>query len=166
MTVEEVYTDAFDNTVRMWAEVGSSPYLQDSDDDYVWIQVLSGQHGDWTFPVSAGSGTINSVKIRLEGYVGESYPDTRFIAVYVWNGSWFETAGIIYPNTDYAWHEFDVTSILDTWAKINGAKVRIAFTQTELVGAGYARRLTRKVDYTPAVPPKVPLGDGIVFVQG
>jgi len=166
MTVEEVYTDAFDNTVRMWAEVGSSPYLQDSDDDLVWIQVWSGQHGDWTFPVSAGSGTINSVKIRLEGYVGESYPDTRFIAVYVWNGSGWETAGIIYPNTDYAWYEFDVSSVLDTWAKINGAKVRLAFTQTEEVGAGYARRLTRKVDYTPAVPPKVPLGDGIVFVQG
>jgi len=145
MTVEEVYTDAFDARLVAWTEIGNSPYLQNTDADYITTNADLREEGDWTFPASAGSGTINSVKLRLEARV--SAFECGDVGVYVWDGSGWQFAGWIAPTILNAWYEIDVSAILNTWAKINGAEVYVHYSKL-LTGVCTVRRLTRKVDYT------------------
>jgi len=152
MTAEEVYTNSFDATYVAWVEVGNTPYLHNTDTDY--IDRTSGRlatynEGCWSFPSSAGSGTINSVKVRLEACRSNVAGDAS-VEVYIWNGaSWVDVGTITPGSTSYAWFEFDVSTTLNTWDKINGAKVYVMLSR---YGAKsdtlYVRRLTRKVDYT------------------
>ena len=149
MTVEEVYTNAFDARLVAWTEVGNSPYLHDTNTDYITTNTDAGEEGDWTFPASGGSGTINSVKLRLENRL--SVIDCGKASVYVWNGLAWQYAGEIGTyGLDYSWEEIDVSAILNSWDKINGAEVYLHYIK-DLTGYIYVRRLTRKVDYTVAV---------------
>jgi len=161
MAVEEVYTNAFDATYVTWTAHGNTPYLQNSDTDYIYqvsARLASYKDGCWSFPASAGSGTINSVKLKFEVKRSNVTGDAS-IAVYVWDGSSWVNVDSIYPtSTSYAWFEFDVSTTLNTWDKINGAKVYVILgrygAQSDTL---YVRRLTRKVDYTIAVGISIPV---------
>ena len=167
MTVEEVYTNSFDSTYVAWFEIGSTPYLQDTNTDYIQedsARLVTYKEGCWSFPNSAGSGTINSVKLRFEAMRSNAGGDA-VVAVYVWDGtSWIAIGNLAPISTSYAWVEMDVSSTLNTWAKINGAKVYVLLgrygVQSDTV---YIRRLTRKVDYTEAVAPAM-VGEGNVYI--
>jgi len=160
LTVEEVYTNAFDATYVAWIEVGSSPYLHNTDTDYIYrltSKTLTYKEGCWSFPNSAGSGTINSVKLRFEDYRSNLAGDAG-VDVYVWDGtSWVYASCLSSYHTSYAWEELDVSSILNTWDKINGAKVYLEVMTATLTDTIYVRRLTRKVDYTPVAVVKKPI---------
>jgi len=158
MVVEEVYTNAFDARVVDWLETGASPYLNDSDANYIVAATDLINEGDWTFPNSAGSGAINSVKLRVE--LKGSKTEVGDVAVYVWDGTSWVLAGYATPTTSYAWIEIDVSAILNTWAKINGAEVYFQYLKT-FTGSTVVRRLTRKVDYTEAVAAVEFQGDGL-----
>ena len=147
MTVEEVYTNAFSAEYVAWTEYGASPYLDDTDTGYICTNVDLADEREWSFPNSAGSGTINSVKLRLEAQV--SVADCGYVSVYVLVGSNYVFAGNIFPVVGYGWFELDVSAVLNSWAKVNGAKVWVSYNKVA-TGYGYVRRLTRKVDYTAA----------------
>jgi len=142
---EELYTNAFDARLTAWVEVGLSPYLQNSDPDNIHCATDLFTEGDWTFPISAGSGTINSAKLRLQSLSTKLLAGT--VTVYVWNGSAWVNAGYFYPTTVLAWYELDVSAILNTWAKINGVEVYLEYGK-ELTAICTVQRLTRKVSYT------------------
>jgi len=150
-SIEEVYTNAFDATYVAWIEVGSSPYLHNTDTDYIYrltSKTLTYKEGRWSFPNSAGSGTINSVKLRFEDYRTNLAGDAG-VDVYVWDGtSWVYAGYLSLHQTSYAWEELDVSSILNSWDKINGAKVYLQTWTATLTDTIYVRRLTRKVDYS------------------
>jgi hypothetical protein len=148
--VETVYTNAFDDSLLVWTEVGSSPYLSDSDANYIYTSTNLAKEGNWTFATSAGSGTINSIKLRFEANV--TVADCGGFDVYVWNGASWVNVGTIYPTTTMAWNEIDVSSTLNTWAKINGVEVYIYYF-SEAAGTCYVRRLTRKIDFIPDTTP-------------
>lgn len=145
MTVEEVYTDAFDARLVAWVETGASPYLNDSSANYITTTTNGVEEGDWAFPASAGSGAISSVKLRLE--TKTAVLECGDIVVFVWDGSAWQQFTLIISSTSYVWTEVDVSAILNTWAKINGAEVYVKYSK-EVNGTYYIRRLTRKVDYT------------------
>jgi hypothetical protein len=161
LTVEEVYTNAFDARIVDWIETGASPYLNDSDANYISVSLDAKEEGDWTFQNSAGSGTITSVKLRFEALL--SIADCGSLAVYVWNGTAWILATEFTPTApSYAWYEIEVKTILDTWAKINGAEVSVIYGK-DLTGTCRVRRLTRKVDYTEAVTVVEVYGDGLTL---
>ena len=149
MTVEEVYVDSFDNFEVDWVEVGANPYLNDSTANYIYTSLDGRYESKFGFPNSAGSNPINSVKIRVEAkiVIVDIGSDAK---VYVWDGTSWVYLGDTEATTSYAWHEFDVSAILDTWTKINGAKLR--FLSVVWDGYLYVRRATRKVDYGEALP--------------
>ena len=150
MTVEEVYTNTFDARLLAWTEVGVTPYLQNTDADSINTNTDLREEGDWTFPVSAGSGTINSIKLRLENRL--TVLDCGSADVYVWDGTSWVYVGVIGAwNTfgTFNWEEIDVSAILNTWAKINACEVYFHYNKF-LTGIIHVRRLTRKVDYTVA----------------
>jgi len=152
MTVEELYVNAFDSTYIEWTEVPPTPYLDNNDLNYIYVttsKINMFKEGCWTFPSSSGSGTINSVKLRFESKRSNVSGDAG-VSVYVWDGSsWFFYDGALFPiSTSYGWEELDVSSILNSWAKINAAKIYLE-TQTAIgiTDTVYYRRCTRKVDY-------------------
>lgn len=153
MPIEELYTNAFDGTYVEWVEVGSPPYLHDSDIDYIYTSANGAREGDWSFPASSGSGTINSVKLRFEER--QTASDAGLVEVYVWDGTTWHYVGYFGTySTFLVWSEIDVTNVLNTWDKINACKVRLIF-YVIAGGIQVVRRLTRKVDYTPIVDPLV-----------
>lgn len=167
MTVEEVYVDSFDRTNTAWIEVpvlDSYVYLNDNNTDYIYIALANALEGDFGFPASAGSGTINSVKLRFETKISKALGNND-VEVYVWDGSSYNRAGILAPtSTSYGWEELDVSAILDTWAKINAAKIYLKLIRFDAY-AIYVRRATRKADYTAvAVGVSKSYSDGLVCV--
>ena len=156
MTVEEVYVNAFDNGLHAWTAVGNSPYLHDTDADYIdrlTSKTAVYDEGAWFFPNSAGSNTINSVKLRFETHRNKLTADDDGVVVYVYDGtSWINAGSIPVTGTSYAWEEIDVSSILNSWAKINGAEVYLETTKAmSVTDVVYVRRCTRKVDYSAGV---------------
>lgn len=123
--------------------------MNDSDANYISVALDAKEEGDWTFAASAGSGTITSIKLRLEALL--TVADCGSLEVYVWNGTAWVLAASYSPNySSYAWREIDVSAILNTWAKINGAEVYVLYSK-DLTGTCRVRRLTRKVDYSAFV---------------
>lgn len=161
MTVEEVYVNSFDNTEVAWTEVGSSPYLHNTTTDYIAVAVDNKYESKFGFPNSAGSGTINSVKIIVEG-MNIPIEIGGGAEVYVWDGTAWRNLGLVSTQYSYTWEEVDASTWLDTWDKINGAKLRFR----SVIGDGYVyvRRATRKVNYTEAVVEEAEFqGDGLTF---
>jgi len=152
----EVYTDYFSDTTVDWTEGGSSPYLDDDDGHYIYTTTTAKVESYWTFPAGTISGTINSVKIRFEALAAGA--NNKFQSE-VWDGAAWVDMGLIDPTGMYAWYEVDVSATLNTWAKINGCRIRV--TSNLAIGTPlYVRRLTRKVDYIPMPtmgmpPPKI-----------
>jgi hypothetical protein len=155
---EELYVNSFDAAAIGWNRIGASPYLQDLDTSYINTNVDARDIRNFGFPASAGSDTINSVKIRFEAKRSLS-ADSVF---YLWNGAaWSAPIPITINTASYSWFEIDVSAILNTWAKINAALIWLS---SEILAGGtvYVRRCTRKVDYTlPAVAGEFH-GDGLV----
>jgi KaiC/GvpD/RAD55 family RecA-like ATPase len=119
----DLYVDIFDNTRTGWTKHGTDPYLdaQDYPTEYVWMGLDRTQSiGDFGFQNSSKSSkTINSVTLRVYAWKEDSQ-DTLW--VYLWdNSSWGNAYDV--TRTTAGWTEFDVTSKLDTWAKIDIAKI-------------------------------------------
>ena len=146
MTTETVYTNSFSALTVDWIEAGVSPYLQDSLADYIGTSVDAKVESNWAFPTSAGLGTINSVKIGLQLFKSGAIADK--IKLEVWANAIWNDMGDIPATNVLEWVETDVSTVLNTWAKINNCAVRL--TSVKPVGASlvYAVRLTRIIDYT------------------
>jgi flagellar protein FlaH len=119
----DLYIDIFDDTRTGWTRHGTVPYLhiQNYPTDYVWIGFdRTSSIGDFGFQNSSKSlETINSVALRV--YAWKEDTQDKFW-VYLWdNSSWGNTHNV--TRTSAGWTEFDVTARLDTWAKIDSAKI-------------------------------------------
>jgi len=152
MTVEDLYVNSFNNAEHGWSVQGTTPYLQNSDGDFIYtVGSVNAKESAFLFPASAGSGTIASVKIRVENkQVIIDVGAGRGAYVYVWDGSAYQLLGYLYPTESYVWKEFDASAILNSWAKINGAKLRFVSLVEDMLSKVYVRRGVRRVDYSVA----------------
>ena len=161
---EDLYVDAFDATDVEWTENGDSPYLQDTDADYIYATGTGQCESLWTFnDVSDASGqTINSVTLYVESKTDNTGDPAEIIDVTI-SGS---SAGSVTPtSTDYAFYQLDVSGILDDEVAINAATMQLDSNRS---GSGsfsdlYARRAYLKVDYTVAAA--APTGQILLFNQ-
>ncbi len=141
----KLWVDSFDSTRDQWTKQGSSPYLdaQDEPRNYVFGQPNGpgsqggDQIGDFGFENHSGTGTINSVMLRVYGRASPSFPDLKYLSVYLWNGSSWNRIMDFKGEKAYAWKEVDVSSHLNTWSRINGAKI---YLETEAEGQKGARQ--------------------------
>jgi len=111
---ETLYVDGFDSTYMEWAESGSSPYIDDSN-DYIYESSDGDREGYFTFADTTHSGDIfNSVEIYLECYqVGSG----EWFEVWIYDGSSWSDLGDITPDTSYSWKSMNITSKIDSWTK-------------------------------------------------
>ena len=148
MANESLYVNGLGTERTAWTEVGTPPFLnaQDQPDHYIYTTIKKAEHGDFTFTDSGGSGTINSVTL----YVYAKNAAGRDLAVFIHDGtSWYEYA--VSPPISWDWVNVAIP-VLDSWTKIDGAKLYIMNankTDRMDVDAAYLY-----VDYTAAAQEK------------
>ena len=132
----DLWVNSFDAIRNQWAMTGSSPYLdaQDEPNNYAFVidegegSEHGDQCGDFGFENTTQTGTISSVKLRVYGHCSPMKPVKCHFSVWLWDGSSWNSVMNFQNEASYVWKETNVTAYLDTWAKINGAKI---YLQTE-----------------------------------
>lgn len=100
------------------------------------------REGWFGFQDHSGSETIYSVKIQFEC---KSEGDDRFDFQISGDPTYYSIAGL---NAGYDWREYNLTGILNTWTKINDAKILVKYIRIGQDGSNvYIRRCRLVVAY-------------------
>jgi len=165
MTTTYYYTNVFDATYVDWTEVGSSPYLGAIDYPVNYIISVTGAskfEGIWDFPNSGAenSETLTGVTVDLyASSVDDKEIGKAGILIWVYDGTSWTALTTLTPDTTFSWKSKDISSIINTWAKLDACRIYIrtttALTQSVIVDC---MRLT--ATSTPVVA-VIPIG-GVV----
>lgn len=121
-----LYVNADDETrTGDWTRIGTNPYLDtiDYSTNYVYVSQNNKIIGDFGFADSGKSTeTINSITIQL--YAKQS-ASSKNLEVFLWDGSTWTSLNTQETPTSWGWMNWTATTELDTWTKIDGAKIYI-----------------------------------------
>ena len=141
-----LYVNVDDETRTDWTRAGANPYLDtiDYNTNYVYVSGNNKLVGDFGFADSGKSAeTINSVTVQL--YTKQS-SSAKNLEVFLWDGSTWTSLNTQETPTSWGWMNWTATTELDTWTKIDGAKIYI---QSRSGGGTYEVDCARlEVDYT------------------
>jgi len=141
-----LYVNADDETRTDWTRVGTNPYLDAIDYPTNFVNASGNNKlvGDFNFTDSGKSTeTINSIEVQL--YAKQSGTNNN-LEVFVWDGSGWTSLGTQATPTSWGWMNWTATTELDTWTKIDGAKIYIKTRSA--VGTYEVDCARLKVDYT------------------
>ncbi len=149
-----LYVNDDDETRTGWTRIGANPYLDaiDYNTNYIYATVAGKEVGNFSFTDSGKSTeTINSVTVQI--YAQQS--NSKNLQVFVWDGSSWTSLGTQTLTTSWRWENYTATTVLDTWAKIDGAKI---YLRTESGAGTYEVDCARlQVNYTSYTPPNYEL---------
>lgn len=140
-----LYVNADDETRTDWTRSGTNPYLDaiDYSTNYVWVSGNNLFVGDFNFTDSGKStGTIDGVTVQV--YAQQS--NSKDLEVFVWDGSVWTSLGVQTLTTSFRWENYTATTVLDTWTKIDGAKIYLK--SRSAVGTYEVDAARLKVDFT------------------
>ncbi len=145
--VLNLYVNADDGNKTGWSRTGTNPYLDTIDYNASYVHV-SGNNmlvGDFSFTDSGKSTeTINNVTVQL--YAKQSFVDNN-LEVFVWNGSVWTSLDVQGTPSSWDWMNWTATAELNTWTKIDAAKIYI---RSRVASGTYEVDCARlQVDYTP-----------------
>ena len=124
-----LYVTALDNSTLDWTEVGNTPYLRyiDYDVHYISTDADGNVEGDFDFEDTAQGGypTIVEIALRIRSTTAG---DDRVI-VWIFDGSDWANIGTITPTTSWQWLNVDISSVLDTFTKVNAAMLRLEYEE-------------------------------------
>ena len=104
-----------------------TPYLDASDDaNRIESNLASEEIGEFTFEDTAQGGSIVAVMIAVCTY-GDAPLGTYDVFMYEPVGGWMDV-GNVTVTASYQRHSIDISAKFNTWAKINGAKMRLRRT--------------------------------------
>jgi len=141
-----LYVNADDETRTDWTRNGTNPYLDaiDYPTNFVNASGNNLQVGDFNFTDSGKSiETIDSVEVQL---CSKQISSSRNLEVFVWDGSSWTSLGTQATPTSWGWMNYTATTELDTWTKIDDAKMY--FRSRSPVGTYEVDCARLKVDYT------------------
>ncbi len=142
-----LYVNADDGTRTDWTRVGTNPYLDviDYNSSYVYVSGNNKLVGDFSFADSGKSTeTVDNVEVQLFA----KHSGNNNLEVFVWDGFSWTSLGTQTTSSSWGWMNWTATTILDTWTKIDGAKIHI---QSSVAAGTYEVDCARlKVDYTDA----------------
>jgi len=154
MTIITQYVSNFDSTATDWTEVNSAPYLNNTDTDYVTTATKSQVESFFEFgSTGITTGTINSVVFYIETQQDTGGDDKITVNIQA-TGVTLTAVATYVPNVgSYSFQSTDISTILDTWAKINSAEISLTSVRTgTAMTAVYARRAYLYITYTAATP--------------
>jgi len=117
-----LFVKVFDETIRQWTEFGVSPFLDSIDTANRLEATTNGlQHAYFTFEQSSITDPIKAVRIELYMKGGNE------VSVELDDGMGNLKSYVLTPISvvDYTWRSDDVSNFLDSWTKINSAKMKI-----------------------------------------
>jgi len=115
-----LYVDSNDTSRMDWSEVGIQPYLDAVDSNYVTTDVGDALEGDFGFTDSGKSTeTITSVSVQIYG----QHATGNNLEVFVWDSSSWTSLGSQALTSSWGWVNYTATTVLDTWAKVDAAKI-------------------------------------------
>ncbi|MFX0123086.1 MAG: hypothetical protein ACFFAE_05570 [Candidatus Hodarchaeota archaeon] len=132
----DLYVDSWNGWQDNWERKGIWPYLdaQDEPSSYVYgVRDGKGSSdgdltGEFDFADTNPIGMIQSVKLWVYGRAHPIDPRKSYFSVYLWDGSKWSEKMSFYNQQNWGWIEVDITSDINTWSQINGAKI---FLRTE-----------------------------------
>ena len=119
-----LYVDGFGAEKDQWTKVGNVPYLSWGPASYVWEETAQQETGDYTFEDTAQAGHPTVVEIQV--YCRRN-PGVQTATVWIHDGAGWNNVGIVTPGAVNAWQTLDVSAILNTFAKINAAKIYLRY---------------------------------------
>jgi hypothetical protein len=122
---EYLYVNSFSGSYTQWVEIGSSPYLDNSDANYIWDNDNYDRERYFYFEdSSASSGNVESARIQFETRCdGDDYFEFRIFNGYDTYG-WYTIYNL--PSS-YGWKEYDVSSILRSLYRVNNARIEVRY---------------------------------------
>ncbi len=137
---------SFDGEWNAWEVVGTDPYLDavDYNSSYVYVTGNNRNIGSFNFTDSGKTTeTIDNVTVQL--YANQSVSGKN-LEVKVWvNSSWHSLGDQVTP-TSWGWMNWTATTELDTWARIDEAKIHIKSKAPQ--GTFYVDCARLQVDYS------------------
>jgi len=123
---EYLWVNAKTSSYQDWTKSGSSPYLNDNDNNYIYENVDNHVEGWFSFQNISTRIDNANVKIQFQSYCQNG--GNEYFQFAVDNG----TATSPYINItsldgSYAWKEYDVSDLLRTSQAIDNARVRIRY---------------------------------------
>jgi hypothetical protein len=113
--------------------------------NFGWIETVSKNNfeGDFFF-TDSGKSTETIISVTVQIYARNS--DSDNLEVYMWDGSSYPLLGSQGLTPSWGWVNYTATTVLDTWAKIDGAKM---YVESLTNGGPYQVDCARlNVDYT------------------
>jgi hypothetical protein len=146
-----LYVNSFSDVRTGWERFGASPYLHNTDADYIRQSGATGDKiGDFGFGnLPQTIGEIYSCWLYMECYQ-EGAGETIDVYISTDGGSTWNLVGTITPNAgSYGWETLDITAYLGTHAKINNALMYLDYNATGAPSYVYVRRAYLKVRIDP-----------------
>lgn len=147
------YVNALDDNWLEWVEVGSDPYIDDSDGSYIYTKTDGADHGSFTTP-DYTNGTFVQVWLYVEMKCDVSTRNDE-AEIRINDGNDVEVYQQDVDATVYTWYSFNASSGdgIHTWTEFNNALFwftydRIGSPTTEYI---YVRRAYMNVTYDYAV---------------
>jgi hypothetical protein len=146
---EILWVDAFDDTDTAWAETGVSPYLNDSDSNYVSSSSDGADQGVWDFNNSDRTDSVDSVYLWIEIQGPSARNDQVDVSLYN-TSAWYVVAQIDSDADAYEWIQVDLSSYVSSWSAINGSRLRIEYDRvgSPATQTIYVRRAYLNVTYS------------------
>ena len=119
-----LYVDSDDRRITEWTPIGTRPYLNaiDYNINYIYTSTKNQIDGDYNF-TDTGKSTETIINVTVQIYARN--PDSANLDVYVWNSSAYAFLGTQGLTPSWQWVNYTATTILDTWTKIDAAKIYI-----------------------------------------
>jgi hypothetical protein len=157
-----LYVDDFNSTSTSWTESGTSPYLNDDSNNYIYHNVTNEKEGWFTFQdlnttysqlfASPNQNIGASVSLGFECRrdrrdSSDSYDD--YFEFRISDGTTTYGPYRIDPANggSYGWGSYDVSSILNTPSKLNNAKIEVTCRQNANASNVYIRRARLSLDF-------------------
>ena len=119
-----LYVDGLGAEYGGWTRVGVPPYLDGEDvTSRIESNVDAEEIGEFTFEDTAQTGSVDAVRVAFCTY-GETPLGTYDVFIYDADGGW-TNVGSVTVGASYQRYVIDVSAKLNTWAKINGARMRL-----------------------------------------
>jgi hypothetical protein len=117
-----LYVDSDDWTKTDWTRNGTNPYLDaiDYPTNFVNASGNNLEVGDFNF-TDSGKSTETIINVTVQIYA--RHQNSKNLEVFLWNGSSYPSLGVQALPPSWEWVNYTATTVLDTWAKIDGAKI-------------------------------------------
>ena len=155
----DLYVDSFNSQQTDWMTNGSSPYLDTQDKtSYLYVETggAGSNHGDmigaFGFTDTNPRGNIISVTLGVYGHASPAKPGSCYFSVLLYDENGHQDPVMDFKGLEYeTWKQVDVSSLLNTWTKIDGAQIALRTENPNAFSEGgqacYAAFL--RVNYQP-----------------